>query len=324
MSRRAWVAVFLLVVAASVGLALQPSPLTEVRSCVRADAWPKLLFHLTNAADLRIFVAYVWISAYLLWLRPRLGIPLGWIFLFFAAFIVSCGLTHAVSVLTGYVPWYWLAYDVKEVTADVSIATAVVLQFVAGPQLAREAEKYRKALEAERARTEEERRGREAEAGERKAAQDVAEQLRQALDREQALAQSLAESSAPILRLPNRTIALVVVGSVAAERAQSLMVRACYAVQEERAKGVIIDVSAVPMMDTSAVAALGQVAQSVANMGARVVFAGIKAEIAMAMARMGVTFVGGSGTVVDAEAALVVLADGVRSIGHPQGGSSRG
>jgi anti-anti-sigma regulatory factor len=97
------------------------------------------------------------------------------------------------------------------------------------------------------------------------------------------------------------------------------MVRACYAVQEERAKGVIIDVSAVPTMDTSAVAALGQVAQSVANMGARVVFAGIKAEIAMAMARMGVSFEGGAGTVVDAEAALAVLSDGVRSIGHSQG-----
>jgi hypothetical protein len=94
MSRRAWIVLISVAAVAVAGLVLQPSPLTEVRSCVRADAWPRLLFHLTNAADLRIFVAYVWISGYLVWLRPRLGIPLGWIFLFFAAFIVSCGLTH--------------------------------------------------------------------------------------------------------------------------------------------------------------------------------------------------------------------------------------
>lgn len=316
MSRRTWVVVLSLAAAAALGLALQPSPLAEVRSCVRVDAWPRTLFHLTNSADARIFLAYVWIPICLVRLRPKLGIPLDWIFLLFAAFIVSCGLTHASHVLTGYAPWYWLEYDTKEVTADVSLATAAVLQFVAGPQLAREATKYRRALDAERARTEEERRGREAEAGERRVAEDTAEQLRRALIREQDLAQALVESSAPILKLPNRTLALVVVGSVVAERAQSLMVRACQAVQAERARALIIDVSEVPEMDTAAVGALGQVAQSVVNMGARVVFAGIRPEIAMAMSRMGVTFHGSAGTALDAEAAMGMLAGGVRSIGH--------
>ena len=293
--------------AALIALRFQPSPFTMIRACLRVESWPPALFHLTNAADARIFVAYVWIPVLLVRLRPKLGIPLGWIFYLVAAFVGSCGLTHLVAIFTGYVPWYWLAYDVKEITADVSLATAAALQWVVGPRLEAEAAKYRRAVQAEQDRTEEAKRGQENEARERQVAEATAGRLAEALDRERGLTAALAESSAPIMRLGNRVIALIVVGPVAEARASVLMERACHAVASERAKGLLIDVSSVTMMDTSAVAALGQVARAVRNQGARCVFAGISPEIAITMARAGIQFEGGAGTALDAESALLLL-----------------
>ncbi len=48
-------------------------------------------------------------------------------FLLFGAFIVLCGLTHAMDVLVTYYPIYWLAGLVKVVTAFVSLTTAFAL-----------------------------------------------------------------------------------------------------------------------------------------------------------------------------------------------------
>jgi signal transduction histidine kinase len=80
-------------------------------------------------SDLLIGFSYVAISLTLVWLvwKARRGLPFSWIFIAFGAFIVACGATHFMEVWTLWQPVFWLAADVKIVTAGASVATALVL-----------------------------------------------------------------------------------------------------------------------------------------------------------------------------------------------------
>jgi hypothetical protein len=72
---------------------------------------------------------------YLAW-KTRREIPFSWMFLAFGLFIVACGFTHFMEVVVLWKPLYWLAGDVKLVTALASVVTAV-----ASPGLVPEARK---------------------------------------------------------------------------------------------------------------------------------------------------------------------------------------
>jgi signal transduction histidine kinase len=81
------------------------------------------------ASDLLIGVSYVAISLTLVWLvwKAHRGLPFSWIFIAFGAFIVACGATHFMEIWTLWQPMFWLAADVKLVTAGASVATALAL-----------------------------------------------------------------------------------------------------------------------------------------------------------------------------------------------------
>lgn len=80
-------------------------------------------------SDAVIGLAYVAIAATLTFLvnKGRGRIPFSWMFLAFGVFIVACGLTHIMEVVTVWQPFYWLAADIKIVTAVASVATACTL-----------------------------------------------------------------------------------------------------------------------------------------------------------------------------------------------------
>lgn len=80
-------------------------------------------------ADLLIGLSYVVISATLATLVRRAGsnLPYQGFFWAFGVFIVSCGATHFMEVLTIWRPVYWLSAAVKIITALASVGTAVVL-----------------------------------------------------------------------------------------------------------------------------------------------------------------------------------------------------
>jgi len=80
-------------------------------------------------SDMFIGLAYVCISSTLAYLvfRANRNIPFHWMFLAFGLFIVSCGFTHFMEVLTVWHPVYWLAGYVKVITAVASVTTAVAL-----------------------------------------------------------------------------------------------------------------------------------------------------------------------------------------------------
>jgi PAS domain S-box-containing protein len=80
-------------------------------------------------ADSLIGLSYVTISGtlvYLVWKGDR-HIPFHWMFLAFGSFIVACGSTHFMEVVTVWHPVYVLSASVKVITALVSMATAALL-----------------------------------------------------------------------------------------------------------------------------------------------------------------------------------------------------
>lgn len=91
--------------------------------------WKPSLVWLHLLSDALIAGAYVAISATLAYLvyRTRREIPFHWMFLAFGSFIVACGITHFMAILTLWHPIYWLSGLLKAVTATASVATALVL-----------------------------------------------------------------------------------------------------------------------------------------------------------------------------------------------------
>jgi PAS domain S-box-containing protein len=82
-------------------------------------------------SDSLIGLAYVAISSTLAYLvyKGRRNIPFHWMFLAFGLFIVACGGTHFMEVITIWNAVYVLSGMVKVFTALVSVATAVILPF---------------------------------------------------------------------------------------------------------------------------------------------------------------------------------------------------
>jgi PAS domain S-box-containing protein len=91
-------------------------------------AWDPGLIWLEAVSDALIALAYFSIpAALILFLRRRHDLAFRPIFGLFAAFIVACGATHVMGVLTLWVPAYWLDGWLKALTAVLSVATAMVL-----------------------------------------------------------------------------------------------------------------------------------------------------------------------------------------------------
>ena len=90
--------------------------------------WKPDVLALHIISDALIALAYFSIPALLVWfVRRRPDIPFTPIFWMFSVFIVSCGLTHVLSIWVIWHPAYYLEGTVKALTALASIATAVVL-----------------------------------------------------------------------------------------------------------------------------------------------------------------------------------------------------
>ena len=91
--------------------------------------WQPGVIWLNAGSDATIGLSYLAISGTLAVLvnKTRREIPFSWMFLAFGAFIVACGMTHLMEVWTLWEPRYWLAGDLKLITAVASVATAVAL-----------------------------------------------------------------------------------------------------------------------------------------------------------------------------------------------------
>src|SRR5262249_40096459 len=66
--------------------------------------------------------------AYLVF-KSRRDIPFHWMFLAFGLFIIACGGTHFMEVVTIWIPVYVLSATIKGFTAAVSLPTPALLPF---------------------------------------------------------------------------------------------------------------------------------------------------------------------------------------------------
>ncbi len=119
------------------------------RFCYLAQPW--LIW--TNApADMAIFLSYVVLfeSLFLLaWLVRTELRPYLWIFLAFGLFILTCGLTHFMEVITIWWPLYPLSTSVKILCAVASVPTAIVFQMKV-PLLSKEISQYLREMHTSR------------------------------------------------------------------------------------------------------------------------------------------------------------------------------
>ena len=90
--------------------------------------WDANLLRLHGISDALIALSYFSIPLTLLYfVRKRRDLPYPALFLLFGAFIVACGTTHVLEVVTIWKPIYWLSGSVKGLTAAISLVTAVGL-----------------------------------------------------------------------------------------------------------------------------------------------------------------------------------------------------
>jgi anti-anti-sigma regulatory factor len=271
-------------VAASVAL----PTLEYVRGCIRSDVWPASLIALHVISDGLIALAYVWIPLTLIavW-RRRNDIPFNWTLLCFAGFIVSCGATHVMGIVTTWRPLYWLAGEIKLLTGLISIATAALLTFRVYPQLLRipSADALRRALErAEREAFAALRATADAE----KAQAELAAANARLSELNTRLEVSIRELSTPVLEVHAGILLAPIIGAIDAERAQLLMEAISREVTARKAHTVLLDLTGVAMVDTAVANYLIKTAATVALLGARCAATGIQPSVARTVVELGV------------------------------------
>jgi signal transduction histidine kinase len=80
-------------------------------------------------SDALIWLSYVVIAGTLVYLVHQLKkeMPFQWMFLAFGVFIIACGFTHFMEIVTLWKPVYWVSAYVKIVTAVASVTVAMAL-----------------------------------------------------------------------------------------------------------------------------------------------------------------------------------------------------
>ena len=102
-----------------------PSGLTPHGFCL---LWTPGLIWLHAVSDAIIGLAYFSIPLALFWfVRQRRDLEYRWVFFLFVGFILACGMTHFMTILTLWVPAYGVEGVVKLVTALLSVGTAILL-----------------------------------------------------------------------------------------------------------------------------------------------------------------------------------------------------
>jgi len=79
-------------------------------------------------SDFLIATAYFVIPFTLVnFVRKRRDLPFNWMFVCFGIFILACGMTHVMEIITLWKPYYWVSGIVKAITALASVPTAILL-----------------------------------------------------------------------------------------------------------------------------------------------------------------------------------------------------
>jgi rsbT co-antagonist protein RsbR len=89
--------------------------------------------------------------------------------------------------------------------------------------------------------------------------------------------------SLPVLPVAEATLAIPLVGALDADRLRDLQEQTLRAIERSGARRLVLDITGVPAVDDEVARGIVQVSQAVQLMGARVVLAGIRPEVAQAL-----------------------------------------
>ncbi|MEU1332601.1 STAS domain-containing protein [Streptomyces sp. NPDC005865] len=98
----------------------------------------------------------------------------------------------------------------------------------------------------------------------------------------------LLELSTPVVRLWRHILAVPLIGTLDTGRTQVVMENLLQAIQEHEAQAAIIDITGVPTVDTAVAQHLMQTVNAVRLMGADCVISGIRPQIALTIAQLGI------------------------------------
>jgi rsbT co-antagonist protein RsbR len=121
-----------------------------------------------------------------------------------------------------------------------------------------------------------------------KVLEQAREELQEKSEQLEAQRQTIRELGTPILPVHEGVLVLPLVGVVDSNRATQVMEILLEAISSYQADLVIIDITGVPVVDTSVANYILQAARATKLIGAQVILVGIGAEIAQTMVHLGV------------------------------------
>jgi rsbT co-antagonist protein RsbR len=98
----------------------------------------------------------------------------------------------------------------------------------------------------------------------------------------------LAELSTPLIPISKHIVIMPLIGAMDSRRAEQMLDTLLRGIEKRQARVAIIDITGVPTVDAQVAARLVQAAQAVRLLGAQVIITGIRAEVALALVRLGV------------------------------------
>lgn len=103
---------------------------------------------------------------------------------------------------------------------------------------------------------------------------------------------TINELQTPVIEVWDRILALPVVGSVDTVRAQDMNERLLDRIIQTRAEIVILDITAVPVVDTAVAKHLLETVSSARLLGAEVLIVGLSSKTAMTLVHLGIDLAG--------------------------------
>lgn len=100
--------------------------------------------------------------------------------------------------------------------------------------------------------------------------------------------EAIRELSTPVLTIRERLLILPIIGLIDSQRAMQLTSQLLAAIRGARAKVVVVDITGVPVIDTSTANHLVQTVEAARLLGAQVITTGLSSEIAQTIVRLGV------------------------------------
>jgi len=119
-------------------------------------------------------------------------------------------------------------------------------------------------------------------------AQRALEDVRRSQEEQSRLLEMIRHMATPVVPVSQGVLVMPLVGVIDAARAQNIVEALLAAVEKERARVVILDITGVPVVDTAVAQALLQSARAARMVGARAVLVGISPQVAETIVSLGV------------------------------------